>query len=400
MNYNTEVAIIGAGPAGLLLGRLLTLAGIENIVIETRSQEYVKQRQRAGLLEQPTVDLLCEIGIDSRLKELGFFHEGFEFRFDGQKHRVALRENAAGASTVLYPQTEIVKDLLTAREISGEQILFDVEDVRLKNVCSDRPSLLFRDKNGLSCEVRSVFIAGCDGYHGVSRQYIPEDDKKSYSRSFPFQWLKVMAEAPPVTTEIIYASHPDGFAMQSLRSEQLSQLYMQVPLDTSLEEWNENRIWDTLQERMAARGAPQLNEGKIVKQDLVKLRTFGIHRLQYGRLFLAGDSAHIVPPSAAKGLNQAAADAKLLSLCFRSYFSSGSFAQLDRYSEYALQRITQVLRFSDYMTELFHSFPDLSRLRCQQVAGLKRLVYSAEDLVWFCRNYTGLPFASHEAFMS
>ncbi len=390
---NTQVAIIGAGPAGLLLGRLLTLSGIHNVILEARDRHYVEHRLRAGLLEQPTVDLLNAIGVSDRLHREGKFHEGFELRFEGRRQRIDMRNLTGRAITVLYPQTEVVKDLLAARDLTGDPIHFEVSDVRLDRIQSDAPVVHYQDKSGSTHTLTATFVAGCDGFHGVCRQAIPGDLLTVFMRDYPFAWLGILAEAPPISNEIIYAHHRRGFSMQSMRSDQISRLYLQVPPDDTIENWSAERIWKELQTRMKTSDNSRLNEGPIIQQSITRMRSFVVEPLQYGNLFLAGDAAHIVPPTAAKGLNLAAADVSVLSDGFITYFKQGNRTVLDRYSEVALQRIWRAQEFSRSMTELLHYIPGQHFDERLQRARLKDLVSSRAALTAFCENYTGLPFA-------
>lgn len=389
----TQVAIVGAGPAGLLLGRILELSGIDNVVLEARDRHYVEHRLRAGLLEQPTVDLLDAVGLGERLHREGKFHEGFELRFGGRSQRIDMRDLTGRAITVLYPQTEVVKDLLAARDRAGGPIRFEVSDVRPEGFDGDRPVVRYRDAVGAEHELEARFIAGCDGSHGVCRSAIPAGIVTTFARDYPFAWFGILAEAPPICTELIYAHHPAGFSMHSMRSERISRLYLQVPPDDTIENWSDDRIWSELQTRMASEGSPPLNEGPIVHKSITPMRSFVAEPLQHGSLFLAGDAAHIVPPTAAKGLNLAVADVSVLSDGLITYFKHGDRSVLDAYSEVALHRIWRAQEFSRSMTELLHHVPGQRFDARLQRARLEGLVSSRAALTTFCENYTGLPFA-------
>jgi p-hydroxybenzoate 3-monooxygenase len=390
---NTQVAIVGAGPAGLLLGRLLRLSGVDNVVLEARDRHYVEHRLRAGLLEQPTVDLLEAVGVGERLHREGKFHEGFELRFGGCRQRIDMRELTGRAITVLYPQTEVVKDLLTARDHTADPIYFEVSDVRPEDIDGEAPLVRYRDAGGVEHELRADFIAGCDGFHGVCRPAIPEGITRTFLRDYPFAWFGVLVDAPPICTELIYAHHPRGFSMHSMRSEKISRLYLQVPPDDTIEDWSDDRIWTELQTRMESERHGRLNEGPITQKSITPMRSFVAEPLQYGRLFLAGDAAHIVPPTAAKGLNLAAADVSALSDGLITYYKHGDRSVLDGYSETALRRIWRAQEFSRAMTELLHYVPGQEFDERLQRARLESLVSSRAALTTFCENYTGLPFA-------
>ena len=393
MKDRTQVAIVGAGPAGLLLGRLLRLSGIDNVVLEARDRAYIEQRLRAGLLEQPTVDLLDAAGVGDRLHREGKFHEGFELRFGGRRQRVDMRELTGRAITVLYPQTEVVKDLLAARDRSGDPIEFDVSDVRPERIDGSEPLVRYRSAAGVECELRADFIAGCDGFHGVCRPAVPAGIARTYLRDYPFAWLGILAEAPPVADELIYAHHARGFSMHSMRSDKVSRLYLQIAPDDASENWTDERIWAELHERMDGDRHGRLNEGPIINKSITPMRSFVTEPLQHGSLFLAGDAAHIVPPTAAKGLNLAAADACALSDGLITFYRQGDRSVLDAYSSVALRRIWRAQEFSRSMTELLHHVPGQPFDARLQRARLEGLVASRAALTAFCENYTGLPFA-------
>ncbi len=393
MKSDTQVAIIGAGPAGLLLGRLLRLSGIDNVILEARDRHYVENRLRAGLLEQPTVDLLDAAGIGERLHCEGKFHEGFELRFGGRSTRIDMRELTGRAITILYPQTEVVKDLLAARDKTGDPIAFEVSDVTPEDIEGDRPTVRYRDAAGVPHEIRADFIAGCDGFHGVCRPAIPASLAKTFLRDYPFAWFGILADAPPISGELIYAHHRRGFSMHSMRSDKVSRLYLQVAPDDTIENWDDEQIWTELQLRMGSEGSPRLNEGPILHKSITPMRSFVTEPLQHGRLFLAGDAAHIVPPTAAKGLNLAVADVSVLSDGLITFYKHGDRSVLDGYSHLALQRIWRAQEFSRAMTELLHHVPGQEFDERLQRARLEGLVASRAAMTTFCENYTGLPFA-------
>jgi p-hydroxybenzoate 3-monooxygenase len=392
MKTRTQVAIVGSGPAGLLLGRLLHLAGIENVILERRSRRFVEDRIRAGLLEHATVEVLRQAGVDGRLRREGDFHEGFEVRFGGTRTRVPMAELTGGRTTVLYPQQEVVKDLLAARDTTGDRIDFEVSDVRLENIGTDQPGIRFRDANGARHELRSDFIAGCDGFHGVCRPTIPDGVLKSFQQNYPFAWLGVLADAAPNGRELIYAHHRNGFAMQSLRSPTTSRLYIQVPPGDSVEHWPDERIWTELQTRLAVDGDWKVSEGPVLYKNINPMRSFVTEPLQYGNLFLAGDAAHIVPPTAAKGLNLAVSDITVLSDGLVTYYEHGDRSVLDAYSQVALRRIWRAQEFSRSMTSLMHHVPGEEFEARLQHARLAGLIGSAAALKAFCEVYVGLPF--------
>lgn len=391
MKSSTQVAIVGAGPAGLLLGRLLRLSGIDNVVLEARDRSYIESRLRAGLLEQPTVDLLDAAGVGDRLHREGKFHDGFELRFGRRRTRVDMRELTGRAITILYPQTEVVKDLLKARDDTGDPIAFDVTDVEPRGIEGDRPTVRYRDASGTAHELEADFIAGCDGFHGVCRPLIPL--ARTFLRDYPFAWFGILADAPPISTELIYAHHGRGFSMHSMRSDTVSRLYLQVAPDETVENWPDERIWAELQLRMGAEGSPLLNEGPILQKSITPMRSFVTEPLQHGRLFLAGDAAHIVPPTAAKGLNLAVADVSVLSDGLITFFKHNDRSVLDGYSALALQRIWRAQEFSRAMTELLHHVPGQDFDERLQRARLEGLIASRAAMTTFCENYTGLPFA-------
>ena len=385
----TQVVIVGAGPSGLLLSHLLSLRGVDSIVVERRSREYVEQRIRAGLLEQGTVDLLREAGLADRLDREGLVHEGFELRFGGSQHRLPFAE-LTGWTTCMYGQQEVVKDLIKAREAAGGQLYFGVDDVAPSDVETDAPrvSCTVQDE---PVEILGDFIAGCDGFHGVCRQRVPAGVLTAYEHAYPFAWLGILAAVAPSTEELIYAVHERGFALHSMRSPTISRLYLQVGPAEPLEDWPDERIWAELRTRFALDGREVLNEGPILSRGVTAMRSFVVEPMQYRRLFLAGDAAHIVPPSAAKGLNLAVADVWLLAAAFTAWYADGSHELLDGYSRAALAAVWQGQEFSAVMTSLLHRFPaeDSYAVKLRQ-ARLWDLVTSKASAMAFAEHYVGL----------
>ncbi len=387
----TQVAIIGAGPAGLLLGRMLSLAGIATVILEAHSRQYLEERIRAGLLEHPTVQLLGEIGLDRRMRQAGSVHRGFELRFDGKRRQIDTAELSGGCETVLYAQQEIVKDAIAARLADEEPLYFEVSDVRVEDIDTAAPVVHYRqagEQRTLECD----FVAGCDGFHGVCRPLIPKDAIKTFSADYPFAWLGILATVPPSSTELIYAAHMKGFALHSMRSTELSRFYLQVPVEESLTHWPDERIWEELSARFATDDGWELAEGPIIQRSITAMRSFVCEPMQFGRLFLAGDAAHIVPPTAAKGLNLAAGDARLLADCLIDWYERRIRAALERYSQMALRRVWWAQEFSRAMTWLLHHEPEDVFGGRLKLAQLGRLCASEPAAVAFCEQYVGLPF--------
>jgi p-hydroxybenzoate 3-monooxygenase len=379
-----QVGIVGAGPAGLVLAHLLHRRGISAVVIEARDRDYVQQRVRAGVLEQGTVDLLVEAGVGERLRSEGLVHEGLELRFDGRAHRIALSDLTGGRAITIYGQQEVVKDLIEARLAAGAPLLFEVDDVRVGD-----GEIRFRHDGSqqlLDCD----FIAGCDGFHGVTRASIPDGVLTEFDHVYPYAWLGILAEVPPSTDELIYCSHERGFALHSLRSPELSRLYLQVDPDDRIEEWPDEWIWEELQTRFALDGWA-LNEGPIVDKAITPMRSFVVEPMQHGRLFLAGDAAHIVPPTGAKGLNLAVADVRVLADALGDWYETGSSSGLDAYSDTCLRRVWRVQHFSWWMTSMLHRTPSAStfeqRLQRAQLDYVTRSEAGARTLA---ENYVGL----------
>jgi len=385
----TQVGIVGAGPAGLILAQLLYLEGVESVVLEDRSREYVEHRVRAGLLEQGTVDLLNEIGVGDRLRREALEHHGIYLQFDGRREYVAATE-MTGRSIWIYGQQEIAKDLIAARLAYDGPLLFEVEDVSVHDFASDdsQPHVDFThggERQRLGCDV----IAGCDGFHGICRPAVPDGVLTTYEREYPFAWLGILAEVAPSTDELIYCHHPNGFALHSMRSPAISRLYLQVPPDERIEDWPDDRIWAELQTRFALEGW-QLQEGPVIEKGITPMRSFVTEPMQCGRLYLAGDAAHIVPPTGAKGLNLAAQDVRILADALVDWYRGGSTDRLDAYSERALRRVWRVQDFSNYMTTLLHklgqdAFDDrLQRARLEYVTRSEAAARSLAE------NYVGL----------
>ncbi len=373
-----------------MLSHLLHLQGVESVVIEKHSRQYVEERVRAGVLEQGTADLLTETGVGDRLKELGLVHYGIEFRFGGQGHRFDFKELTSGKAIIVYAQQEVVKDLTNARLAAGGQVLFEAEDVSVDDFASDKPRVRYR-KDGNSYELSCDFIAGCDGFHGICRPSIPDGVLKVYERIYPFGWLGILAEVAPSSEEIVYAYHERGLALLSMRSPHLSRLYLQCRSDEDISEWSDRRIWDELHTRLAARNWT-LQEGPIVQKSVAGLRSFVAEPMQYGRLFLAGDSAHIVPPTGAKGLNLAVADVRVLAAALAEFYALGRRELLDRYSEICLRRVWKVQRFSCWMTSTLHRFDtDTEFDQRRQLAELDYVTSSRAAAQSVAENYVGLP---------
>jgi p-hydroxybenzoate 3-monooxygenase len=388
----TQVGIVGAGPAGLLLGRLLWLQGIESIVIETRSREYVESRVRAGVLEQGTVDILNEAGVGERMGRQGLVHHGIELSFRGRRRRVNMHELTGGRAITVYGQTEVVKDLINARLGAGAEIFFEVEDVSVHDFDGETPKIRFRwgaEQREIVCD----FIAGCDGSHGVCRASIPDGALTVYERDYPFGWLGILAESKPPSEELIYCHHERGFALFSMRSPQITRLYIQCDPREEIANWPDDRIWGELATRLDAGGDLALKEGPIIQKGVTPMRSFVVEPMQYGRMFLAGDAAHIVPPTGAKGLNLAAADVRSLSRAFGDYYRTGKSESLNRYSQTCLRRVWRAEHFSWWMTSLLHRFPDATPFqRRLQLAELEYVTGSRAAATALAENYVGLPF--------
>jgi len=387
----TQVGIVGAGPAGLVLGHLLGLAGIDSVILEARDRDYLERRVRAGVLEQGTVDLLMETGVGERLKREGLVHHGIELRFGGRGHRIPFDALTGGRGITIYGQQEVVKDLIAARLESGRPLLFDVEDVAIEELEGDLPTLRFR-QGGASHILRCDFIAGCDGFHGMSRQSVPEGRLTLYTRRYPFAWLGVLAEVAPSTEELIYAYNERGFALHSLRSPELSRLYVQCGPEDDLEEWPDQRIWEELHLRLVREDGWSLQEGPIIEKGIAEMRSFVSEPMQYRRLFLAGDAVHIVPATGAKGLNLAVADVRTLAEGLESWYRRHDDALLRDYSRVCLRRVWRAQHFAWWMTEMLHRFPDdASGVRAKlQLSQLEYVCTSRAAATTLAENYVGL----------
>jgi p-hydroxybenzoate 3-monooxygenase len=386
-----QVAIIGAGPAGLLLGQLLTVAGIESIIVEQRSPEYVLSRIRAGVLEQGTVNTLDEVGVSERLHREGLVHHGIELCFSGQRKRIDFTD-LIGKSVTVYGQTEVTHDLMDARARLGAASVYEAQDVSLHDLESATPLVRYH-KDGALYEVRCDFVAGCDGFHGVSRQSIPAEHLSVFERVYPFGWLGVLSDTHPVSDELIYANHERGFALCSMRSMTRSRYYVQVPVEEKLEDWPDERFWDELKMRLDPDAAASLVTGPSIEKSIAPLRSFVAEPLRYGNLFLAGDAAHIVPPTGAKGLNLAASDVRYLSRALVEWYRERNAQALEAYSQKCLARIWKAERFSWWMTSLLHRFPDTDAFgRRIQGAELAYLCGSRAAQTALAENYVGLPF--------
>jgi p-hydroxybenzoate 3-monooxygenase len=384
----TQIAIIGAGPAGLTLSLLLHRAGIRSTILESKSREYVESRVRAGLLEQNTVDLLRDLQVADRLNREGISHRGVILSFEGRRHRVPFDELTGGRSITIYGQQEVIKDLIAACLDKDIEILFDSEVQQVTDIES-KPVVRY-DRQGSQESIRCGFVAGCDGYHGISRSALPASTYREHVRDYPFSWLGILAEAAPSTDELIYAYSERGFALHSLRSESVSRLYLQVSNDDHLDNWPDDRIWDELERRLYTEGF-RLNTGLILEKAITPMRSFMIDNLQYGNLFLAGDAAHIVPPTGGKGLNLAVADVRLLALALIDYYLSGSRDQLLLYSENALRRVWRAQDFSNFMTYLFHKQAETGSFEYQlQKSKFEYLATSKPYATSLAENYVGL----------
>jgi p-hydroxybenzoate 3-monooxygenase len=387
----TQVGIVGAGPAGLLLSHLLHLQGIESIVLEARSRQHVEERVRAGILEQGTVDLLNETGVGTRMMRQGLVHHGIELQFGQERHRIDFQELTGGKSVMVYAQHEVLRDLIEARIDANGQLLFEVEDVSVSDCDGAKPQIQFR-KDGSPQVLNCEFIAGCDGFHGVSRPSIPDGVLKVFERIYPFAWLGILAQAPPSSKELIYAYHERGFALLSMRSPEISRLYVQCPPDDDIADWPNEKIWQELRTRLECIDGWKLVEGPVLQKGITGMRSFVVEPMQYGRLFLAGDSAHIVPPTGAKGLNLAAADVRVLSRALGEYYASGKTQLLDSYSATCLRRVWKVQRFSWWMTSMLHRFSDDNSFdQRRHVAELDYVTSSRAASVSLAENYVGLP---------
>lgn len=384
----TQVAIIGGGPAGTLLSLLLRRAGIENVVLEQRSRGHVLSRIRAGVIEHGSARVLSEAGLGARMDAEGQVHDGVALAFDGRKIRIDFRA-LANAAVVIYGQTELQKDLYAAIDSTGGALYDEVDGVSLSGLETNRPAVAYA-RGGRSCRIDCDFIAGCDGFHGVSRAAIPAEKLTTYERTYPFGWLGILSETPPVDSELIYANHERGFALCSMRNPMLSRYYLQCPLDTRLEEWPDSRFWDELEARLPEEASARLVTGLSIEKSIAPLRSFVAEPLRFGALFLAGDAGHIVPPTGAKGLNLAISDVSLLAHALETFYRTGSRHEIDGYSDAALRRVWRAVRFSWWMTSLLHRFPDGGPFnRKLQIAELELLATSRTAQQLLAEDYVG-----------
>jgi p-hydroxybenzoate 3-monooxygenase len=386
----TQVAIIGAGPAGLLLGQLLHKNGIDNIILERQTGEYVLGRVRAGVIEQGTMALLDEAGVGARMHEDGLVHEGVQICVDGVRHRISLKE-MTGKTVMVYGQTELTKDLMEGRAVVGAPTVYSAHEVTLYGIFGDRPGVTYR-ADGKAQEITCDFVAGCDGFHGVSRKSVPSGAIATYERVYPLGWLGILSETPPVSEELIYVHHPHGFALCSMRSPTRSRYYLQCSLAEDLEAWPDERFWEELKPRLDDEARARLVTGPSIEKSIAPLRSFVAEPMRFGRLFLAGDAAHIVPPTGAKGLNLAASDVRYLSHALLEHYAEKSDAGLDHYSDRALSRVWKAERFSWWMTMLLHRISENPFDQKLQLAELDYLFRSKAAATAFAENYVGLPY--------
>ncbi|HEX5229261.1 MAG TPA: 4-hydroxybenzoate 3-monooxygenase [Bryobacteraceae bacterium] len=387
---HTQVGIVGAGPAGLLLGHLLHLKGIDSVILESRSRDYTIERVRAGVLEQFTADLLTQTGVGARLQREGMRHDGLYLSFAGQRHYVPLAELTGGKGIYVYGQNEVVKDLIEARFATGRPLHYEVKDVSVHNIDSPRPSIRYEAK-GKQEELTCDFIAGCDGFHGICRPALG-NAVEFYDKTYPFGWLGILAEAAPSSESLVYTYHECGFALFSMRSPKITRLYFQVPPDEDIDQWPDEAIWDEMLKRMSTLDGWKPNVGPILSKGVTAMRSFVTEPMSAGRLYLAGDAAHIVPPTGAKGLNLAAFDVLYLGRAFAEFYGSGKMDLLARYSETALKRVWRAQRFSWWMTQTLHRFPDGNPFdHKRQLADLDYIASSKAALTSLAENYVGLP---------
>ncbi len=386
----TKVGIIGAGPAGLMLAQLLHLKGIESVILERKKREDIEGTVKAGVLEQFTVDLLNDMGVGERMMREGHFHDGIELQFSGKRHRIDMKELTGGQRITVYPQHEVIIDLVNARYNNGGDIIFEVEDVSVIDADSKQPKIRYK-KNGVEEELICDFVAGCDGFFGPSRKAIPDNIRKENLHMYPFGWLGILAEAPPAAPELIYANHERGFALLSTRTETLQRHYIQVDPNDDIENWSDDRIWSELHARTALDGF-KLPDGPVQSKTLFQMRSFVLETMQYGRLFIAGDAAHTVPPTGAKGLNLAASDVLVLARGIEDFYSNGSEELLDNYTSIAINRVWKAERFSWWMTSMLHTNEKHNSFeRGIQLAELDYITSSRAASTTLAENYVGLP---------
>lgn len=392
----TKIAIVGAGPSGLLLGQLLQKAGIDNIIIERQTPEYILGRIRAGVLEQGTADLLREAGVSERMEKEGLVHDGFELAIAGRLEHINIKELTGGKTVIVYGQTEVTRDLMNARNACGAQTIYQADNVAIHDMKSDAPYITY-EKDGVAQRIDCDYVAGCDGYHGVSRKSIPADVLTEYERVYPFGWLGVLADTPPVHDELIYAQHERGFALCSMRSATRTRYYVQVPMTEKVEDWSDERFWDELRQRIPAEQAAKLVTGPSIEKSIAPLRSFVVEPMQYGNLFLLGDAAHIVPPTGAKGLNLAASDVNTMFRILCKVYQEGRTDLLEKYSEICLRRIWKAERFSWWLTSMMHDFPENDDFTKQmQKTELEYFVGSVAGRTTIAENYVGLPYEAVE----
>ncbi len=389
----TQVGIVGAGPAGLLLGRLLERAGIDSAIIEMRSRAYIEARIRAGVMEHWVAELIDELGLGARMRREGLVHQGIEISFAGQRRRIDLAALTGGKTIMVYGQQEFVKDFVAARLASGLPLHFEVADVAIHDFEGDAPRIDYRDSAGAPRQIECDFIAGCDGFHGICRPAIPAGRLVRFERVYPYAWLGILAAAAPSSDELIYSNHASGFALHSMRSPELTRLYLQVDPEADIAAWPDDRIWRELQLRLTQDGDWRLNEGEVLQKGITPMRSFVCETMRHGRLFLAGDSAHIVPPTGAKGMNLAAADVKTLAAALVAFYRHGRSDRLDSYAADCLRRIWKAERFSWWMTRMLHLAPDDDAFgRRIQLAELDYVTSSEAGATSLAENYVGLPF--------
>ncbi|MBD8050476.1 4-hydroxybenzoate 3-monooxygenase [Limnohabitans radicicola] len=387
----TQVAIIGAGPSGLLLGQLLYKAGIDAIILERQTGDYVLSRIRAGVLEQVTMDLLDEAGVGQRMHAEGLVHGGFDLLFKGARHRIDMHKLTDGKKVIVYGQTEVTRDLMDARQAAGLPTVYDAHNVQVHEFDSAKPRVTY-EKDGQTHTIECDFIAGCDGFHGVCRASAPKDKIREYEKVYPFGWLGLLSDTPPVHEELIYANSTRGFALCSQRSATRSRYYLQVPLTDKVEDWSDDAFWEELRNRLDPEARQHLVTGPSIEKSIAPLRSFVTEPMRFGRMFLAGDAAHIVPPTGAKGLNLAATDVKYLSTAIIEYYQDNSEAGIDAYSERCLRRIWRAERFSWWFTSLMHRFPGEGEISQKfQEAELDYLIHSESGAKTIAENYVGLP---------